>query len=249
MFHDCIVPLITNESEFLEIKSRVANSFDFFDDEDDEHEIASINMSKPLDAHKPDSLYYTIIKTTIELNAIPGVQQLLDILNQFIQLLVKHVDSDGLKRLVDEVARSRDWPTLFRTAWPVRDLFEYRCGWLHANIVADDNIPSNTWSMCEARLDGHPIVEEFLHAANRRTLNYDGKFATFKDVLEFCRFCERASKSCLTSGFSIKCEPLGIRADALVAISKTTDYYDKKHQQNEMFKQELALLTDLLKHT
>lgn len=160
------------------------------------------------------------------------------VLDTFGKILATYLDADSLKPLVDEFIAS--WH-VFRHVQPVRDLLIFRKSWLE-NVVEDEL--EFSWSMPNAQLGDHPSLEAFLRS-ELKSMNFRGHFDSFKDLLEFCRKCERASG--LASGFTVRMEPQGIKPNSCIHVVKTTEYYEKKVANNAMYKKELSVIIDALK--
>lgn len=231
-FQNYILPLIIDENEFVKIPM---NSSEISDED-----LTNINVNEPLrENYKHESTFFSIAKVTVNLSkrSTNSSQTLVDLLGDFTKMLVKHLDSDSMKLLVEELMS--EWET-FEDVPPIRSLIGFRCQWLENHI--EPNLEF-TWCMPEARFEQHAVIEAFLHS-NRKIMSYVGEFATFKDALEFCRRFERASG--LASGFTVKLEPCGIKPDSPISITKTIDYFEQKRLRNEAFTQELANLVDIL---
>lgn len=194
------MPILNNEIEFAKIqlifKSNLAARFSLEEDQNDElpdEILSNISIDQPVNPNYIGSIYFRIAKVIISLG-----DRYAQVMVVYANILIKKLDVEHIRSLVEEFTNEWDF---FKKCKPIRILFLHRKQWLEQNIK---NKLEFCWNMPDVIMSDHPVVEEFLKS-NKKSMTYAGNFPTFKELLDFCRKCERSS--CLAAGYTVKMEP------------------------------------------
>jgi len=207
-----------------------------------QEEISSIcleNTILPL-LSKPDKFSQSIDKNS---------QNIIKILYNIAETLVSFKDNEKyminyknltnqilnpslLKQLIDEFIKNFD---KFKDS-SISDLFKLRLTWL-TNVLK--NVPEFSWIM-EGKLDGHPIVENFLRSENS-TMIYESRFNGIKDAQNFT-----TKYNGLKRGYSVEMLSSGKGKSSQVVIKKTRELFQNQLNYYKNFQIEYKLIENYL---
>jgi hypothetical protein len=163
---------------------------------------------------------------------------------KFIDLTKKFTSQNIIEGLLDEILKKSE---LFKKSCGseklkfISDLFNLRLEWLTKEIENKQK-----WAMTDAKLSGHPKVEDFLKS-NKEHMLYSYGFTCKEDA---CRFISnyQGTKKTFSTRMHIEYEVMdyGSEKVAGVFINKTEDYFVNLHKKLQLKYDQLKSKLDSL---